>query len=52
MLRDNVDPRDHHRVAINTQAGLIGVAQLWLKDVPDAQSRNIHIPQIFLDYLH
>ena len=36
MLRDNADPREHHRIKFDNQKGVIEVMQLWLKDVPDA----------------
>ena len=35
MLRDNVDPQEHHRVVFDTEKDVIEVMQIWLKDIAE-----------------
>ena len=35
MLRDNVDPQEHHRIVFDNQKGVIVVAKIHLYDVPE-----------------
>ena len=35
MLRDNVDPQQHHRIVFDNQKGVIVVAKIHLNDEPE-----------------